>query len=177
MGRRFFIVRHVYLTGPEQFLIRAIGGVGINTTNPNGTSLRVGTDTSNGNGAFVSNGGAWTNGSSRSFKEAFVSVDVGAVLDKMLTLPMQTWFYRNDHQEGRHLGPMAEDFANAFGLGGNEKYIATVDEEGVALAAIQGLNREVEAENSLLKQENVDLRNKLDDVLGRLSKLEAKQAE
>ena len=153
--------------------------------------MRVGTDTSNGNGAYVSNGGSWTNGSSRSFKEAFGPVDVGALLDKLLTLPVQTWFYKNGQREGRHLGPMAEDFAQVFELGSDKQYIATVDESGVALAAIQGLNQKIEGENASLKEatrtlsdqsellarENAELRSKLDDVLARLSKLESEQRE
>lgn len=39
-----------------------------------------------------------------------------------------------------HLGPMAQDFHAAFNVGMDDKHMATVDEEGVALAAIQGLN-------------------------------------
>lgn len=160
-------------TGPNQFLIRAGGGVGINTNNPTGVSLTIGTDTTNGNGAYVSNGGAWTNGSSRSFKEAFATVDVGATLEKVLTLPVQTWFYKNDREEGRHMGPVAEDFAQTFALGNNEKYIATVDEGGVALAAIQGLYQKVDDENRKLKATNAALQDQLDDVLARLAKLES----
>ena len=46
----------------------------------------------------------------------------------------------------RHLSPMAQDFHAAFGLNGtDDKHIATVDEGGVALAAIQGLNEKVES--------------------------------
>ena len=46
----------------------------------------------------------------------------------------------------RHIGPVAQDFHAAFGLGTHETAIATVDADGVALAAIQGLNEKVEAE-------------------------------
>lgn len=35
---------------------------------------------------------------------------------------------------------MAEDFYAAFGLGESERALAGVDRDGVALAAIQGLN-------------------------------------
>ena len=35
---------------------------------------------------------------------------------------------------------------NALGLGHDDKHIATVDADGVALAAIQGLNQKLEAE-------------------------------
>jgi len=59
----------------------------------------------------------------------------------------------------KHLGPVAQDFHAAFGLGTDDKHIATVDADGVALAAIQGLNQKVmeelkrrDAENAVLKE-------------------------
>ena len=40
----------------------------------------------------------------------------------------------------RHLGPTAQDFFRLFGgLGEDERHISTVDADGVALAAAQGL--------------------------------------
>jgi hypothetical protein len=39
------------------------------------------------------------------------------------------------------LGPTAQDFHAAFHLGDDDKTIATVDEAGVALLAIQALER------------------------------------
>ena len=39
---------------------------------------------------------------------------------------------------------MAQDFHAAFNIGEGDKHIAIVDEEGVALAAIQGLNHKLE---------------------------------
>jgi trimeric autotransporter adhesin len=44
----------------------------------------------------------------------------------------------------QHVGPMAQDFHAAFGVGPDDKHIATVDADGVALAAIQGLNQKLE---------------------------------
>jgi hypothetical protein len=130
-----------------------------------------------GNGAYVSSGGVWTNASSKTLKENFGSVDVGAVLEKLVALPIQTWFYKSAHQEGQHMGPFAEDFAQHFGLGTDEKHIATVDESGVALAAIQGLNRKVENENAKLREENAALQSRLDRVTARLDKLEGHAEE
>ncbi|MFV1981316.1 MAG: hypothetical protein ACC655_09205, partial [Rhodothermia bacterium] len=49
-----------------------------------------------------------------------------------------------------HIGPMAEDFFESFGLGGDERYIGTVDADGVALAAIQGLYELVKDQQELL---------------------------
>jgi hypothetical protein len=130
-----------------------------------------------GNGAYVSSGGVWTNASSKSFKENFGKIDVSAVLDKLVALPIQTWFYKSAHAEGPHMGPFAEDFAASFGLGKDEKHIATVDESGVALAAIQGLNRKVENENAALREENAALESRLDRMAARLDKLEGHAEE
>ena len=142
-----------------------------------GGAIRVGTSANNGNGAFLSAAGVWTNASSRTFKDAFASVDPLNVLDKLVAMPVMTWFYKDNHDDGKHIGPVAEDFAEVFGFGGNEKYIGTVDESGVALAAIQGLNKKVEAENSSLKQQNAGLHSKLDALTARLDKLESRRGE
>lgn len=72
------------------------------------------------------------------------------------------------------MGPLAEDFAHTFGLGNDEKHIATVDESGVALAAIQGLNRKVERENAELRTQNAELRGRLERIVARLDALDAR---
>lgn len=128
-----------------------------------------------GNGAYVSAGGVWTNASSKAFKESFGKIDVSAVLDKLVALPIQTWFYKSARDEGQHMGPFAEDFADAFGLGHDEKHIATVDESGVALAAIQGLNRKVESENAKLRQQNAELQSRLERLAARFDELEGRR--
>ena len=56
--------------------------------------------------------------------------------------PMQTWKYKAETGSVRHLGPMAQDFRAAFALGQDDKHISTVDEGGVALAAVQELYRQ-----------------------------------
>ena len=71
----------------------------------------------------------------------------------MVELPLTTWNYKADTGT-RHLGPMAQDFFAAFGIGPDDQHIATVDADGVALAAIQGLHQKLEetrAENAALK--------------------------
>ncbi|MBK8069116.1 MAG: tail fiber domain-containing protein [Rhodanobacteraceae bacterium] len=103
------------------------------------------------NGAKLTAGGSWTNGSSRLFKQGFAAIDPSEVLSKVVSLPITRWTYRNSTSEGEHIGPMAEDFHAAFRTGEDEQHIATVDADGVALAAIQGLNAKLEAENAELK--------------------------
>ncbi len=94
----------------------------------------------------------------RNKKAGFAPVDVDSVLAKVASLPLTTWHYTNDVAATPHLGPMAQDFHAAFGLGENDKTIATVDADGVALAAIQGLHRKVE----VLSLENAELRARLE---------------
>ncbi len=55
-------------------------------------------------------------------------------------MPISTWNYKAQDDSIRHMGPMAQDFNAAFGLGVSDKLIDTIDPDGVALAAIQGLN-------------------------------------
>src|SRR5208337_5658811 len=111
------------------------------------------------------NGTTWANASDRNAKENFKAVDAQEVLFRVTALPLSRWNYKED-KSSEHLGPMAQDFYASFGLGEDDRHITTVDEEGVALAAIQGLNekvegrsqkaedriRKLEAENSELKQ-------------------------
>jgi hypothetical protein len=83
--------------------------------------------------------------SDRAAKENFSSVDPRDVLEKVAALPLARWNYKAV-PGAEHIGPVAQDFHVAFGLNGDDdKHIATVDADGVALAAIQGLNEKVES--------------------------------
>lgn len=63
---------------------------------------------------------------------------------RLFALPVSYWTY--DFEPGvRHLGPMAQDFAAAFGLGNTNRKINMVDANGVAIITIQALRRKVEA--------------------------------
>lgn len=208
-------------TGPNQFLIRAVGGVGINTTSPSPAGLTIappgklslgsgvrqmidlwGTQYGIGVQSFVQyfrtdnadalNGFAWYKGgthndnaynsgggvtlmtltqsgltvngtfvssSDRAAKQDVRPVDPQAVLEGVARLPIGEWSYTNDPGV-RHVGPMAQDFHAAFGLGQDERHISMVDADGVALAAIQALTRIVEdqrAELDRLKERLADI--------------------
>ena len=174
-------IMYVNFVGPSE------GAIMFNGADESG-ALTVGVPGSNGNGAFLSFGGTWTNASSRTLKEGFTAVDPLHVLAKLIAMPVQTWFYKDAHDEGQHMGPVAEDFAATFGLGKDKRHIATVDESGVAFAAIQGLNQRVESENARLENlnselstkadaiaaQNEALRSQLAHVLARLEKLESR---
>lgn len=134
----------------------ATGWVGIGADAPNNPLVM-------GSGAYCSQGGTWTNASSRDLKQDFERVDARSILNKVAALPISTWTYNAEVEAGtRHLGPVAEDFAAAFGLGETDKAIATVDASGVALAAIQGLTQVVTEKNQ-----------EISDLEGRVAELEA----
>ena len=85
-------------------------------------------------------------------------------------MPITSWAYKTDCNT-RHIGPMAQDFHKAFGLGGSDKSIATVDADGVALAAIQGLHqieKGKDAKISALEKLNAVMQRKLAAIEKRL---------
>jgi hypothetical protein len=105
------------------------------------------------NGTFVSS-------SDRNAKENFKSINQREVLEKVAALPVSRWNYKQD-ATGDHIGPMAQDFYSAFNVGPDNQHITTIDEGGVALAAIQGLNQkldEKDAEIQALKQSVAELK-------------------
>ncbi|MCU0777492.1 MAG: tail fiber domain-containing protein, partial [Akkermansiaceae bacterium] len=99
--------------------------------------------------------------SDRNLKEKFEDVDPMEVLDQVATMPITTWKFKEDDSAVRHIGPMAQDFHQAFGLGLDDRHISTTDADGVALAAIQAL-----------KQLLDDKDRKIQDLEARLQKLE-----
>jgi hypothetical protein len=132
--------------GTSQAATFLVGRVAISCTNPIAL-LTVGNALS----PAYCDGTTWVNGSDRNAKEDFSSVDPQEVLAKVAALPLTEWQYKATPGQS-HLGPMAQDFHAAFGLNGtDDKHISTVDEGGVALAAIQGLNQKLETENAELK--------------------------
>ena len=108
--------------------------------------------------------------SDRKAKENFTAINPTEVLAKVAALPISEWNFKTEPADQRHLGPMAQDFHAAFGLNGqDDKHISTVDESGIALAAIQGLNEKLEAQ----KAENVKLKQQNDSLTERFNELEA----
>ena len=109
---------------------------------------------------------SFTGTSDRNLKENFVDVDQDEILEKIAALPMTRWNFIAEGQKVQHIGPMAQDFHAAFGLGLNERTIATTDADGVALAAIQALYQQLQAKKA-----------ELETVHQRLEALEAKLAQ
>ncbi len=122
--------------------------------------------------------GTLTENSDVNAKENFSRVDAQQVLAKVLDLPVTTWNYRDNSDEIRHLGPMAQDFYAAFGLGGTDQGIAPRNLAGVALVAIQGLNEELvkkDSQISDLEEQNAALTDRLAALEAMVQTLAAQQ--
>lgn len=136
--------------GPNSFVARASGGFAFYTA--------PGTST----GAYLPAGsGSWASLSDRSVKANLMAVNGHAILERLASLPIATWNYKAQSDSVRHMGPMAQDFREAFGLGEDEKHISAVDSEGVALAAIQALYQEKQQEVSQLQDRLAALESRL----------------
>jgi hypothetical protein len=113
-------------------------------------------------GPVYAYGGAYVL-SDRNAKQNIEDLDSKSVLTKLADMPVTKWSYTNTPAVS-HVGPMAQDFAAAFGYGmitNDNKTISLNDEIGVSLAAIKGLNQKVEekdAELQALKKQVADLR-------------------
>ena len=84
-------------------------------------------------------------------KTAFAAVNSKSLLARVASLPITSWQYRGDSDRARHIGPTAQDFSAAFGLGTDDKHISMVDADGVALAAIQGLHQMIKQKDARLR--------------------------
>jgi hypothetical protein len=144
----------------NQFVVRCSGGAFFYTG-------------SGGSGAQLPGGsGSWSQFSDRKAKENFASVDTVALLERLVSIPVTTWNYTAQDRSIRHLGPMAQDFYAAFNVGEDDRHIATVDEGGIAVAAIQGLNQKLETQLKQKDEEIETLKATTDELNQRLSLLE-----
>jgi hypothetical protein len=116
----------------NEFAVRASGGVRL-VTAVNGSGVPTA------GVSLAAGSGTWATLSDRAAKQDFTAVDAQAVLAKVLALPVATWRYRTETSGAWHMGPTAQDFHAAFGLGDSDTTITTVDSDGVALAALQAL--------------------------------------
>jgi hypothetical protein len=140
-------------TNNDSVTMRASGG------------YRLFTDTSPVAGVrLAAGGGSWTSMSDRNAKENFAEVSCREVLEKVTALPLNTWNYKSQDAAIRHIGPMAQDFKSAFGVGESDTGITSVDADGVALAAIQGLNQKLEERLNAKEAEIVALKRSIDEL-------------
>jgi hypothetical protein len=138
---------------PYQFVARASGGFFLFTDATAKTGVRLNPGS-----------GVWASLSDRTMKTGVVALDDAAVLAKVAALPVTEWSYTSERGV-RHVGPMAQDFYAAFGVGEDDRHITSIDEDGVALAAIKALHAE-----------NRELRERLAREAARSARNEAQRA-
>jgi hypothetical protein len=140
--------------------------------------------------------GAWSSVSDVNLKENFRELDGGDVLLKIARMPIREWNYKAQDPAVRHVGPTAQDFHAAFGLGEDPLKISSIDADGVALRAIQALEARTRTqhanmlldtqaladENASLVQENAEriaeiatLKAEIATLRARLDALEVKR--
>jgi Chaperone of endosialidase len=165
--------------GDTGIIVRSKNGGSTLSLTQNGNGTLINGRMSNGNSFVVlANGTVETSGnvvakgvtlvSDRNAKTNFSSINALEVLNKVVQLPVSRWNYKSDASSLKHIGPMAQDFHKAFNLNGSDDtHVSAVDMQGVAFAAIQGLNLKLETENATLRASLATLE-------ARLSKLEQK---
>ena len=113
--------------------------------------------------SLAAGGTAWAVVSDRNVKKDFAAVDSAQILEKLAAMPITQWHYKWETSDiTPHIGPMAQDFKAAFYPGTDDKSITTQEADGVALAAIQGLNEKLEGQLKQQRTENAELKRRLD---------------
>ena len=149
------------VSNDNRFGVRASGGVHFYTNS--GCTL----------GSYLAAGsGTWNSVSDRNHKENVAAVSTSEVLERLAAIPISTWNYKSEDRSIRHMGPMAQDLYAAFGLGDSEKAIATLDADGVALAAIQALYKIAQDKDAKIAAQQ----ERITDLESRLSALEERMA-
>jgi len=165
----------VYPTANNQFVARGCGGIKLYTSQNLSSGVEV-----------AAGGGSWSSISDRNRKMNFLDVDGEEVLMRLRGVPVTTWNYITQAEEIRHMGPVAQDFRAAFGLGENDVTINTIDIDGVNLAGVKALDartleharliarlRDQVADNTKLRDQVAELKRQNEELTRRLERLEA----
>jgi len=165
-------------TGSNTFHAKSTGGV------------RFVTSADNSNTTYISSTSAgWTTTSTRAAKTNVDPVDTREALAGVEEMEISTWEYKDEDGDGqgeRHIGPMAEEFHEAFDVGDSDEHINSINADGVMFAAIQGLSERVDDARAEiagrderineLEDENTRLREQLDAKAERIDELEERLA-
>jgi hypothetical protein len=145
----------------NEFAVRASGGARIVTA----TGME---DTPLAGVRLPSGSGSWESLSDRDAKTDLQVVDENKILEQLSEIQITTWRYKNQDASIRHIGPIAQDFYAAFDVGEDGRYISSIDADGVALAAIQGLYQRLEAKEQQIQSQQ----HKIEMLEQRLTALE-----
>lgn len=124
----------------------AAGGTIIYSNNARSTGVSLGAGS-----------GTWASVSDREAKHDIIPLNTSAILAKVAEMPIYAWRYNSEISGAQHVGPMAQDFRAAFGLGDNDKTITSIDADGIALAAIKGLYEKLQEKDQEIARLNEKL--------------------
>ena len=130
----YWFADSVYTTARNQWRVRSRGGVYFFTNFGMNSGVWLGPGSN-----------AWNAVCDSATKEDFKPVDRRALLEKVAALSVRNYKMKDQDDGTRHIGPVAQDFHAAFGVGESDKGINTADADGVALAAIQALYEQNQA--------------------------------
>lgn len=102
--------------------------------------------------------GQYSNGTSDvAWKHLLGPADPSATLQALASLRLLSWRYRDEPEGIRHVGPTAQEFHAAFGVGGDDRVIDAIDSGGVLMAAVQALAAEVVAQRAELAAQRAEI--------------------
>lgn len=153
--------------GSNEFLVRAAGG----TVFYSNAAMTTGV-------VLLSGLSGWqpVGVSDENRKTDFRDLDGEQVLGKLAALPVREWRYTTQDAGIRHVGPTAQDFRAAFGLGESDVRIGSVDADGIALAGVKALElrtRGLQDGDKALRDEVAALTRENDELRARLARLES----
>jgi len=176
-----------YASADNQLTMRFNGGYRLWSSYPDSVA-----------GVYMRHGqSGWSNYCDRNKKENFKKLNYEEILKKIdEQVPITEWSYKKTDANSRYIGPMAQDFYEAFQLGGDDSLgINSINEMGVNMAAIHGLIDRTDSlkaaieELKLEKQKNAmlqsmfqeqnsmifQMRKELDDLKAEISKYAIKE--
>ena len=133
---------YVTTTAPNQFMVKAAGGSIFYST----ADLSTGVELAPG-------AGSWSILSDRNAKEGVEEVDPSAFLDALSEIEVYKWNYKSQDTSIMHIGPMAQDFYEAFKLGTDSTTINSGDFDGINLLLLKALYEKAE----LLEAQDEDM--------------------
>jgi hypothetical protein len=146
----------------DRWVARASGGVYFYTNAGLTSGVKV-----------AAGGGSWSSVSDRNLKANFAPVDGRDVLRRLANIPIDTWNYKSQDAAIRHIGPVAQDFYAAFGVGEDNVTISTIDADGVSLAGLQGAYQMLQEKDAQIMAQQAEI----DDLKTRVAALEALVAQ
>jgi hypothetical protein len=147
--------------GINTFNVRASGGIAMFTDSA--ASIGV---------TLNPNDNTWNSICDSTKKTVIRQVDSRDILDRVVQLPIKRWTFKDGDPNVEHISPMAQDFWNLFHVGSDSLMISNLDPSGIALAAIQELDKKTKELNSR-NQELASKIHEIEDLKARLAKLEA----